>query len=148
MFFWFVRKNFYTLSIRILIYSFFAWILLFGGLNTLLSAFIKTVSSFSGSTKQSSVVSTKISDQKVTDIKSQQNAKKSDSLIQELPKLYIPVMISHNYVITSGGLHLSVGHQFNKGSYYHGKKVVFIDTFNRSYTLSDGTILRMQPIQE
>lgn len=148
LFFWFVRKNFYILSIRILIYSFIAWILLFGGLNTLLSAFIKTVSSFSGSNKQSSVVSPKTSDQKVIDIKSQQNAKKSDSLIQELPKLYIPVMISFNYVITSGGLHLSVGHQFNKGSLYHGKKVVYIDPFNRSYTLSDGTVVRMQPIQE
>lgn len=148
LFFWFVRKNFYTLSIRILIYSFFAWILLFGGLNTLLSVFIKTVSSSSGSTKQSSVVSPKTSDQKVIDIKSQKNAKKSESSIQELPKLYIPVMISYNYVITSGGLHLSVGHKFNKGSLYYGKKVVYIDPFNRSYTLSDGTIVRMQPIQE
>lgn len=146
--FWFVRKNFYTLSIRILIFSFFAWILFFGGLNTLLSAFIKTVSSFSGSTKQSSVVSTKASDQKVTDIKSQPNAKKSESSIQELPKLYLPVMITHNYVITLGGLHLSVGHIFNKGSFYHGKKVVYIDPFNRSYTLSDGSVVRMQPIQE
>ena len=150
--FWFIRRNFFTLSIRLSLYLFLCWVLLFGGLNTLLHFFINSMQSVSKTkTVPANVQSAKKSDleknQVSKEIKSSETSQISN-IKKDVISPYIPVMIANNYVVTLGGLHLSVGYKFKKGSLHENKRVVFLDPYARSYTLSDGSIIRMQNITQ
>ena len=117
----------------------------------MLSFFITSVSS--KKSPSSSIVSSRSSssEQRKSSIDQPKKANESsnDQDVKDALLLLSPVMIANNYVETLGGLKFGVGFQFsNKGSLFYGKKVVFIDTYNRSYTLSDGSIIRMQPIYQ
>ena len=103
----------------------------------------KTVPANVQSAKKSDLEKNQVS----KDIKSSDTSQISN-IKKDVISPYIPVMIANNYVVTLGGLHLSVGYKFKKGSIHENKRVVYIDPYARSYTLSDGSIIRMQHIQE
>ena len=144
--FWFIRKNLISLILRLFAIITFMWILLFGGLNKILIFFTRSITSVSSSSVAPTKKNTINPASKKTDQKKLLETKKN-SPSPLLP--YVPVMIMNNHVQTLGGLSFGMGYKFNnKESLLYGKKVVFIDPYNRSYTLSDGSIIRMQQIHE
>lgn len=163
--YWFLSRNFFSLSWRIGLVIFLFWFLLCGGLGSCLSGFI---SGFGGAmskttaTKTQSVSPVKVqaAGQGDKEKRSDDKKKKSEKeLFSEPPKdakelefrklyksetvdIYKPAMFFDGFCWLRNGIKIAVKYKF-RGGVYDGKTVEEINQKERYYKLDDGIFVHM-----
>ena len=142
LFFWFLRRNFFTLSWRIAVIIFVVWLCFFGGLTYFITQWLLISGNISASNSRpvqnTSSVSTGSS-------ASDPSVSPSSDLPQPLfspADLFKPAMFYNNQCWLRNGIKIEVDYIFTEGV-YNGKKVVSIDPGLRCYSLDDGTVVNM-----
>lgn len=164
LFFWFVRRNFLSLFLRISLAIFVFWLCFCGGLNFFISVWLSASSKIAASNSSSSVSSVSDTDlpisnspvdsSQVGSSNSMMNFVPNSSLSlkdfqEELQKRqlvfdsYKPAMFFDSSCWLRSGVKIVVGYKFNDRGPYDGKKVVEIDQNERFYCLDDGTCIHM-----
>lgn len=151
--FWFLRRNFFNLSWRLLLVAVIIWLCFFGGMNFFLSRWLDTASSINQS-NQSKLQQ----HQKSVEVSSLQydpgeggqfifSTAKDAQEAQIIKKIvfdsYKPSMFFDNKVFLRNSLSVEVGYVFDENSPYSGKKIVSIDKENRCYKLDNGVTVTM-----
>jgi len=151
--FWFLRRNFLSLFIRFLIFCLVLWLLLFGGLSTLINFFVSSTVSVSSSNKtvhsdknSSSACSGSQSAFSQSDMKSLDEKKYFDKKKEEFENGFKPGLFFNDSVFLRNGIRISEGYKFTsekKHGDYYGKSVTSINRQDRNYTLDDGSVIDM-----
>ena len=161
LFFWFIRRNFLTLFIRISLAVFLFWLCFCGGLNFFISSWLSLTSNMARSNSQSvsvpksSSVSKSVSvspgslhNQVILSSQSLSKEERKEALLKkELQELgFKPGMFFDSKCWLRNGIRIYEGFKFNnkeKHGIFYGKSVKKIDSSERNYLLDDGTFVDM-----
>ena len=150
--FWFLRRNFFNLSWRLLLVAFIIWLCFFGGMNFFLSRWLDTASSINKANQaktsqdQKSVVSSSLQYDPGDDpfsFTTVKDAQEAQIIKQIVFDSYKPSMFFGNKVYLRNSLSVEVGYVFDENSPYFGKKIISIDKENRCYKLDNGITVTM-----
>ena len=160
---WFVRRNWLNVVPRFLVVIFFIWFLFFGGfglcINSIFSVFkrsgssnsllkserpkSKVVYSASTSGSQSSNQSVAVSQPQKVVIQDHQKTEIKPVFSDAAYSLYKPAFFFQDLVVLRNSFEVKIGYIFNDKGPYDGKKIIKINSKNRSYELNDGVIVSM-----
>lgn len=162
LFLWFIRRNFFTLFIRISLAVFLFWLCFFGGLNFFIRSWLSLSSSMARSNSRASSVSpaspgspaspaspaspgsplNEVSSQPIS-----KEERKEALLKKELQELgFKPGMFFDGKCWLRNGIRIYEGFKFNnkeKHGIFYGKSVKSINSIERNYVLDDGTSVDM-----